>query len=67
MPKQNRGFATMSPEERSRIASMGGKKAHALGVAHRWTKETAKIAGRKGGLTPRPLQDEQPDTPKHAA
>lgn len=44
-----RGFAAMSPEQHKNIASRGGKKAHALGVAHRFTSEEAKAAGRKGG------------------
>ena len=39
----------MPPEQRSAIASLGGKRAHALKVAHRWTAEEAKQAGRKGG------------------
>ncbi len=40
----------MSPEKRREIASRGGKQAHALGKAHRFTPEEAVIAGRKGGL-----------------
>lgn len=47
--KSKRGFAAMKPEDRSRIASLGGKAAHAKGTAHEWTKEEAQIAGRKGG------------------
>lgn len=43
------GFASMDPEKRKAISSLGGQKAQALGVAHRWTKETARAAGRKGG------------------
>lgn len=45
-----RGFASMDPEKRRVIASMGGKKAHALGVAHTFTSEEAKAAGMKGGM-----------------
>lgn len=45
-----RGFASMTPERRKEIARMGGKSAHALGVAHRFTVEEARAAGRKGGL-----------------
>lgn len=48
--KQKRGFAGMDIEKRRRIASMGGKAAHKQGVAHTWTKETASLAGKKGGL-----------------
>lgn len=50
MKKGKRGFALMNPEQVSRIASLGGKAAHAKGTAHRWTSEEAKAAGRKGGL-----------------
>lgn len=49
MQKQLRGLALLTPEERKRIASMGGKKAHAIGKAHQYTSEEAKIAGQKGG------------------
>ncbi len=39
------------PKEKQRaIASLGGKAAHAMGRAHTYTREEAKIAGRKGGL-----------------
>jgi general stress protein YciG len=44
-----RGFASLSPERRSEIASKGGKHAHKLGVAHQFTSEEARIAGSKGG------------------
>ena len=49
----NRGFGSMSPEKKREIASKGGKAAHRLGVAHKWTSEEAQIAGRKGGLISR--------------
>jgi hypothetical protein len=39
----------MSPEDRKRIASRGGRKAHELGKAHRFTSDEASAAGRKGG------------------
>lgn len=44
-----RGFASMSSEKKREIASKGGKAAHALGTAHKWTSEEAQAAGRKGG------------------
>lgn len=44
-----RGFASMDPEKQRAIASKGGKKAHELGTAHKWTKEEARLAGKKGG------------------
>ena len=40
----------ISKARQREIASMGGKAAHAKGVAHTWTSETAAMAGRKGGL-----------------
>jgi general stress protein YciG len=45
-----RGFASMDREERKRIASKGGKTAHKLGRAHKYTSEQAREAGRKGGI-----------------
>lgn len=51
--KKPRGFAAMTPEARSEISRKGGKTAHAMGRAHRYTSEEARIAGRKGGLLSR--------------
>lgn len=47
---KKQGFAAMKPEDQKALASKGGKAAHALGRAHKWTSEEAKAAGRKGGL-----------------
>jgi general stress protein YciG len=44
-----RGFAAMSPERRKQITSKGGKAAHAVGLANKFTKETAREAGKLGG------------------
>lgn len=44
-----RGFAAMSPETQRRIASDGGRASHESGRAHKWTSESARDAGRKGG------------------
>lgn len=52
-PGLPRGFATLSPERRRVIASKGGKAAQALGVAHNWTPEEARRAGRVGGQVSR--------------
>jgi general stress protein YciG len=41
----------MDPIKLKEIASMGGKAAQANGNGHHWNTTTAKIAGRKGGLT----------------
>lgn len=50
MSIRDRGFASMDPEKQQAIASKGGKVAHQKGVAHEWTSEEARAAGRKGGL-----------------
>ena len=48
-----RGFAAMNPERQRRIASEGGRAAHKQGVAHEWSSEEARAAGRKGGQNSR--------------
>jgi len=52
-PKKKRGFTALSPDRRREVAALGGKTAQQRGTAHRWTKEEAQQAGRKGGLTRR--------------
>ncbi len=47
--KSKRGFASMNEEMQRRIASEGGKAAHASGNAHQWTPQEASEAGKKGG------------------
>jgi hypothetical protein len=47
--RPRRGFAALSADERRRIASLGGKAAHAHGTAHEFTREEAVLAGAKGG------------------
>jgi general stress protein YciG len=49
-PKAARGFAALDPAKRSAISSLGGRAAHALGTAHRFSSDEARVAGRKGGL-----------------
>jgi uncharacterized protein len=45
-----RGFAAMPPERVREIAAMGGRAAQSSGApGHRWTREEAIVAGRKGG------------------
>jgi len=44
-----RGFASLSEDERRRVARKGGKAAHRMGRAHEFTTEEAREAGRKGG------------------
>lgn len=50
MTKDARGFASMDRNKQREIASKGGKAAHAKGLAHEWSREQAREAGRKGGL-----------------
>ncbi|RZK32441.1 MAG: general stress protein [Hymenobacter sp.] len=51
--KSLRGFASMDKETKQRIASEGGKASQAGGLGHKWTKEEAQAAGRKGGIASR--------------
>ncbi len=51
--KIRRGFGSMDPEKQKLIASQGGRVAHQLGVAHQWTSEEARNAGKKGGQNSR--------------
>lgn len=46
-PQKPAGFALLSPERRAEIAGMGGRTAHQLGRAHRFTPEEAVAAGKK--------------------
>ena len=50
-PRSRRGFGSpyFNKERQRQIASLGGKAAHAKGVAHTWTIAAARTAGRKGG------------------
>jgi len=43
----------MDPQKQREIASKGGKAAHQKGTAHEFTREEARIAGRKGGAASR--------------
>lgn len=55
---RGQGFAALSKETMAKIASDGGKAAHARGTAHKFTPEEAREAGRKGGRA-RALKDTQ--------
>ncbi|MGZ5190383.1 MAG: KGG domain-containing protein [Flavisolibacter sp.] len=49
-PKKSvRGFAAMDQEKQREIARKGGKAAHEQGVAHEWSSQEAREAGKKGG------------------
>lgn len=64
MKKHLRGFASMDLVKQREIASKGGKAAHAQGTAHRWSREEAREAGRKGGVA---RARRQPVVPSAAA
>jgi len=42
---EKRGFASMEATRLKELSGQGGRKAHALGRAHKWTKEEAREAG----------------------
>ncbi len=50
-PKLHRGFAAMNKEAHRELARSGGVAAHALGLAHSFTSEEGREAGKKGGAT----------------
>lgn len=47
--KKRGGFSAMDPERHREIARLGGITAHRKGVAHEFTSEEARNAGRKKG------------------
>ena len=49
LKKSIRGFAAMDQEKQREIARKGGKAAHEQGVAHEWSSQEAREAGKKGG------------------
>jgi general stress protein YciG len=49
MEKKKTGFVMMDAEARRAHSSRGGKLAHSLGLAHEWTSDEARAAGKKGG------------------
>ena len=50
-PTQIRGFALLESDQMREIARQGGKTAQTNGTANKWTSETARLAGKKGGRT----------------
>ena len=48
--RKRRGFAAMDPARQREIASRGGKASHEKGTGHEWDRESAREAGRKGGI-----------------
>jgi len=46
---EKRGFASMESTRLKELSGQGGRKAHALGRAHKWTREEARAAGLRSG------------------
>lgn len=42
---EKRGFASMERTRLKELSGTGGRKAHAMGRAHKWTREEARAAG----------------------
>jgi len=42
---EKRGFASMDATRLKELSGNGGRKAHAMGRAHKWTREEARQAG----------------------
>jgi general stress protein YciG len=59
-PKARRGFAAMDPDKVKAIAQKGGVAVHAKGTAHRFSKDQAREAGRKGGMAPHRARGRSP-------
>lgn len=67
MGVDSRGFASMDRAKQREIAAKGGRAAHKQGVAHEWTPEEARAAGRKGGMVSRGGQGKLPTHGKTTA
>lgn len=61
-PKARRGFAAMDPDKVKAIAQKGGVAVHAKGTAHRFSKDQARDAGRKGGMAPHRARGRSPSS-----
>ncbi len=61
MPKK--GFESYDKEALREMAARGGRAAHEAGVAHEWTKEEAREAGRRGGAATAAKRKTQRETP----
>jgi len=49
--RERGGFAAMNRDKQREIAQRGGRAAHAKGTAHEFTRDEARAAGRKGGVS----------------
>lgn len=66
-PKGGRGFASMDADRRREIAAKGGRSAQLKGTAHRFTSESARTAGQKGGTISRGGRGRRPTPDTSAA
>jgi len=57
---EKRGFASMESTRLKELSGQGGRKAHALGRAHKWTREEARAAGLRS-VAQRRLRKAQAD------
>jgi general stress protein YciG len=57
-PKSTRGFASLSPEKRKVIGSMGGRMSQQMG-GHKFSPEEARAAGRKGALSRKKKREQE--------
>jgi general stress protein YciG len=49
--RERGGFAGMDRDKQLEIARRGGRAAHQKGTAHEFTRDEARAAGRKGGVS----------------
>jgi len=56
--KSRRGFASMTPERRKEIASMGGKAVNPANRAFTKSRDLARSAGKQGGKSPKKMPTE---------
>ena len=64
--RSRRGFAGMDPQRVREIAGMGGRAAHAQGLAHEFSPQEARLAGMRSQQL-RTLRQAQDDEEARAA
>ncbi|AOB30658.1 hypothetical protein AKI39_08070 [Bordetella sp. H567] len=65
--RKPRGFAAMGPEFQREIAAQGGRAAHRLGKAHRFTSQEARAAATKRHAARQAQPGTSSETPVTAA
>lgn len=56
---EKRGFGSMERTRLVELSGVGGRKAHELGRAHKWTREEARAAGLRSVARRRMKKAEQ--------